>query len=61
MHHVKIKTKHMSEEELNQIENQQESFETREELEEYEKKILSECDRGNEEYEERVDNELAFE
>ena len=34
----------MTEEELNQIENQQESFETREELEEYEKKILSECD-----------------
>lgn len=51
----------MTEEELNQIENQQESFETREELEEYEKKILSECDRGNEEHEERIDNELAFE
>ncbi len=51
----------MTEEELDNLENEQESFETREELEEYEKKILSECDRGNEEHEERIDNELAFE
>lgn len=51
----------MTEEELDNLGNQQESFETSEELEEYEKKILSECDRGDEEHQERVDNELAFE